>query len=1077
MKVKGYRLPLLSVFVVLFASCSDQSRMERHIARGDRFFDAGEYDKAEMEYRSAFLVLPGNPVPFGRLGVLYFNEGRIRPAYILLKKSVEDQPGDARTRLTLGLTALTLARTAEARTDAKKVLADEPQNEDALLLLADTSVSADDCDDSLKIIEALKGPRGAGYHVARGVIELTKRDSAGAESDFRKALELDPRSSAAYDALANLLEARGDITQAGQAFRSAAELSPTRSARRMRYVEFLIATGASDKASKDLAAITDKAPDFIPALIATMRLAYAHQRYDDCLSAAAKVLAREPQEFDALMQVAKVKRAKKDEAGAIDDLKRMERNFPSEPSVKYELALAYLDNRDLALAEESLKKAVALAPGFDQAIVLLAEINLRKGNTMAVVTAIEPLITRRTAITRAYFLLAQAYRTLGDLEHSLAVFRLIAESAPKAPEGHYLVGTVLREMGRDQEARDSLNQSVQLAEDYWPAQEALVDLDLTEGQDALATKLANGLMEKFPKAAAPRLLRAKVRLSARDIAGAESDLLCAIELEPTSEYAYVQLSRLYFKTNKAQAAVDELEAIAAKNGSVSVLMQLGMLHSALKQFAEARAAYERLLAIDPRFVPALNNLAVLLSENLGNPDEGYSLAKRANTLSPNDTFVNDTLGWILFHKGDYGGALPYLKQASESSTADPDIQFHVGMASYMLDQEAPARRALQNAVAASPDNPVNDEARRRIATLDIDPASAADSVETELEQQLRHDPNDPVALVRLAALEERAGKEATAADNFEAALKIAPQSVPAMVALSRIYVGPVKKPARALELAKSAHELEPLDPNISWTLGRLLNDSKEFDWSSDLLRQASYALPHRPDLLFDLAKAQFGNGRIPEAEDTLKELLSGGAPVSVLEPAQQMESMLTAAKTPALARASLADARRILGTTNDYIPALMVAALAEEDLGDFQSAGQLYERILEMDPLFAPAERRLSMLYAERLGNDQRAEDLAIKARRIFPDDPDLAYELGLLSYKDANYVVSIQFLQQCLGKRENDAEALFHIGMAYYELNDFENAGNNLRRAMGLKLSGNDADMAKRVLDEMGRRSKSDSN
>ena len=48
---------------------------------------------------------------------------------------------------------------------------------------------------------------------------------------------------------------------------------------------------------------------------------------------------------------------------------------------------------------------------------------------------------------------------------------------------------------------------------------------------------------------------------------------------------------------------------------------------------------------------ALNNLAVLYSDDLGQLDKAYDLAKKAREVAPNDPHIADTLGWILYKEG------------------------------------------------------------------------------------------------------------------------------------------------------------------------------------------------------------------------------------------------------------------------------------------------------------------------------------------------------------------------------------------------------------------------------------------
>src|SRR5262249_12740083 len=187
--------------------------------------------------------------------------------------------------------------------------------------------------------------------------------------------------------------------------------------------------------------------------------------------------------------------------------------------------------------------------------------------------------------------------------------------------------------------------------------------------------------------------------------------------------------------------------------AVPALMQLATIQLKLKHFDAARDAYEKVLTAAPNVPFALNNLAVLYSEHFGQLDKAYELATKAKEAAK-DPHIADTLGWILFKRGDYNGALPLLQDGAAKLPAVPEIQFHLGMTYYMLGEEGPARDALQKAADAPADFPAKDQARRRLALLAIPAGTANATVRTELENYLRESPNDPVPLPRLADVQQ-----------------------------------------------------------------------------------------------------------------------------------------------------------------------------------------------------------------------------------------------------------------------------------------------------------------------------------
>jgi tetratricopeptide (TPR) repeat protein len=127
-------------------------------------------------------------------------------------------------------------------------------------------------------------------------------------------------------------------------------------------------------------------------------------------------------------------------------------------------------------------------------------------------------------------------------------------------------------------------------------------------------------------------------------------------------------------------------------------MQLAQIQQSSNEFGEARDTYERMLTVSPNLVPALNNLAVLYSEKFGQLDKAADLANRAWELAPNSPHLADTLGWILFKKGEYSNALSLLKESAGKLPNEGQIQFHLGMVYHQLKQWTECKGALERAL-------------------------------------------------------------------------------------------------------------------------------------------------------------------------------------------------------------------------------------------------------------------------------------------------------------------------------------------------------------------------------------------
>jgi tetratricopeptide (TPR) repeat protein len=891
-RFSGYRQLTFALALVAIATagCSKKGpTKDELLSQAKDALAANQYDKAEKAYRDALGLAPDDPVALRQLGFIYHDQGQFPQAYSLLKKAAELQPDDLELQLKLGTTLFAGGEQAQARDTALQVLEKQPGQEEALLLLADASRTPEDVEDARKLIQSFreKDQDRPAYHLALGLLDLRQNEQAAAESEFKAALNLDPKSSNANVALGGLYWSQNDLKSAGQAFKAAADLAPERSPMRLRYADFLLNTGASAEAQAFLNEINRKLPDYLPPRVYLMKIACAKQQDEDCTARVQNILAQDPINHDAVFLDGILSLAKRDAARAIRDFGYLRNTYTGDAQSRYQLALAYLLSAQNASpvtsrnateeAESSLSEAVKLNPRFDQAILLLAELKIRKGNPAAAVDLLIPVTKERPQIAQAQYLLATGYLALGKRDQALAVYRQMTELFPQDPRPSFLTGSILLGQGQQQEARQAFEKSAEISPDYLPATERLVDLDLAAKQYAAAIERVQKFIEKDPKQAQPWALRGKIYLAQRDFTHAEPDLLKAIELDPKLEPGYLLLAQLYVASNRQEEAIAKLTAFVENNKSAQAapaLMQLAVINEQLKNFAAARDAYEQLLAVAPNSALALNNLAVLYSERLGELDKAYDLAKRANEASPNEPHLADTLGWILFKKGDYGNALRLLQESAGKLPDNATIQFHLGMAHYMLGEEEPARVALQKAADTSADFPGKDEVRQRLALLSIDVKAGNPAVRTELENYLRKQPDDPAALMRLGEVQQRDGAVDQAVKTYEKVVADNPLYAPATRQLALLYGQLSTDSAKAYELVTKARQAYPDDPDIAKTLGILNYRRGYYPQAAELLKQATAKRKDDPQLLYYIGEVHRQLKQWDECKEALQRALT-----------------------------------------------------------------------------------------------------------------------------------------------------------------------------------------------------------
>ncbi|EEF62390.1 tetratricopeptide repeat protein [Pedosphaera parvula] len=1060
------------VAVLFLATAAVSCTQQSHLKRADRYFQLEDYDHAEVEYINVIRKDPKNAHGFANLGAIYVEQGRFSRAFTFLSRARElDPTGDPGIHMKIGSLYFSAGRMKEAQEEVKYVLEKRPQDQDAPMLLADLASTSQEVEQTRQALQKLLAAGGykPACEVAISTLLIKQNNLKGAEEAINRALDIDKKFGPAYLALANLHLIKNEVKEAEQALKAAADNASAHSPRRVRYALFKIQHGEMEQGKVLLKAIVQKTPDNLPAWQALAETALSEKQFDEAMAIIDKVLIRDPENFDFLQLHGRTYLGKGDSAKALAEFEKTVRLYPQSPQAFYHLALAQMVANDSPKALGSLKQALALNRSYPEAQLLSAEIYIRSGDLNSAVALLTQLVRQQPRLVQAQLLLAEAYRARGNYAEALGIYDQLRQSFPHEPQYVYKAGLTFIQMNKKEEAQKAFEKVLVMSPDNLPALEQIVNLDIQAQDYSKALSLLDKEMANEKIVPELCVLQARIFESQKATQKAVAALKRAIELNPQMRIAYFLLARLYMESKQNEQAITNLQEVMVKNPKdTSALMMIGTIRDQEKNFAAARDAYEKLIAIDPNFSAALNNLAYLYSEHFNQLDKALEMARRARELMVYDPSTADTLGWILFKKAQYAAALTLNREAADKLPGEPEIQFHVGMGYYMLGKEESARLYLQRALQLKSDFFGHEEASLRLSILAIDPKSGGDDVQSKLEKRIADQPEDEVALCRLAGIYERTGAFQKAADAYQKALKTSPDNAKVMASLALLYSDHLNNQQKALELAKNAHSLSPEDADISGALGHIAFLSRDYKWSLSLLQEADQKSPGNVGRQFDYAKALYSVGHVEEATGIIQKTLQSGAATAQAEEAKRWLEMINLAANPTQALKETPRIEAALKADAGCVPALVAVAAGFEQKADAASARKSYEKVLELFPEFIPAKRKLAMLYSDDPAKDNQTYEMAVQARELFRNDPGLTKALGIVAYRKGDYTKSTELLKESAKGLSDDAGVLYYLGMSQYKLKKRVESKASLQHALELHLSTQFASEARRVLTEL---------
>jgi tetratricopeptide (TPR) repeat protein len=348
----------------------------------------------------------------------------------------------------------------------------------------------------------------------------------------------------------------------------------------------------------------------------------------------------------------------------------------------------------------------------------LAETDLRKGSYQSAINSLESMFDNRPKPPEALRTLGAAYLGKGDWVRSAGCFAELLKTYPYDAQGLYFLGVSLRRQGKNEEAINYLEKAARAAPDLVDPVVELTGIYVSENKTEQALELVGKRLEASPRNARLNLLLGTLHASRKDWKEAEEAFLNGVETDPMLSPCYLELAKLYLASGRSDQALARVEEGIARDPLNSGLQMLcATLYQQRHDTAQARRAYEKVIELDPNYIPALNNLAYIYTVDLGEYDTGLRLARRAKELAPDNPQIADTLGWVLYRQGNAEWALGYIRESASKLPENPEVQYHLGMVHLRLGNPEQARQALNRALELDPDFPAANEIRQALADL------------------------------------------------------------------------------------------------------------------------------------------------------------------------------------------------------------------------------------------------------------------------------------------------------------------------------------------------------------------------
>ena len=511
--------------------------------------------------------------------------------------------------------------------------------------------------------------------------------------------------------MARLQQSTGRKSDAEQTFRRLAGFEGYRTI----YGTYLFQDGRRDEAVREFERVVRENPGDRTARTSLLATYQALNRSADIDRVLAEALKKNPNDSDALLKRAEVFSSRGDYDKAEADLNTVVKAEPNMPEAHYLRAHVYKLRGSSRMYRQDLSETLRLNPTLLPVRIELAQdlVASRDGQT-----ALDTLDAAPAAQKSALTLLVARNWALwakGDMpEMRKGIDQVLA--LQRTPDVLIQDGMWKSRAGNPTAALKSLREALNMDPGNLMAMQVLNSIYVSQKNPAEALSEVKMYAARVPKSVPVQNFLAQMLLGRGETAQARAVLLAAKAAAPGATELELSLIQADYFETKYDDATTKLNAVLAANPKQpTALLWLGYIEMKRGNHPAAIDQFRKVLEVNPDDAQAGNDLAYEMAEHTSDLDGALKYAQHAVEIAPNQAAFADTLGWILYRKGLYPSALPYLEQANTNPN-DVVAKYHLAMAYAKMGNHSQSVATLQVALKLDPNLPEARAARDLVGT-------------------------------------------------------------------------------------------------------------------------------------------------------------------------------------------------------------------------------------------------------------------------------------------------------------------------------------------------------------------------
>lgn len=794
-----------------------------------------------------------------------------------------------------------------------------------------------------------------------------------------------------------------------------------------------------------------------------------------------------------------------------------------------QLASAYLNMGSVPRARQAANQALAADSNLPESRLASARVSLRESGRDAAMKEVDELLKLAPGFGLGWAFKGNLLAMDGDQSQAaLGAFAKALELDPRQFQALFSTAAMHLTLGDLTKAKEGLAKLKQ----YWPRSvfAGFLEAQLLslEGKHTEARLLFASLRNSLPTDAVFSLASGLNELKLGAYVQAEAQLGQAVSLDPKNLPARYYLAQAQMQQGRPDRASQSLAPmLEGANVPVEVLLlaaQARLYQGDAKGANELNARAERMGTQSPSVKAALAMIRVangdvepamrelklvsdtspdvdadlkIVSTRLarGEADAALAAIDRLESKRPSQASTHELRGQALLLKGDFDAA----RRSFDAALAKD--KFYFPAIAQLTNLDARAGR-LADADKRITDllklNPSDSRLLTLLALTKVRSGGSSQEVLSLLERATKEDPRDLEAWLALIMRHFQAGDLQTALAAGQSAVAMIPDNVKLLDLIGRIQLQAGDARLAASTFANLINSA-PHSPAGYVGQAAALVATGELNAANQVMRRLLERQPDYVDGLRLMADIAVRRGKHDEAIAIARDIqrrhpdsAAGFRLEGIVELARLRQPAAVAAFRKGLDKADAADipvrlygalqkgpapaeAEAFAATWLQQHPKdtglMNFRAFVQARAGSMAAARQTYEQVLAIDPENVESLNNLSLLMLQMGDPPQKALDMAQRALKLRPNQPDVLDTVAQIQVAQKQFGPAVETLKIAINRATNPAPLRLALARVYLGMNDRDRAAAELDTLVALGKTSATYREARRLQSQLSRR------